>query len=48
MDETLPKAWVVDSEHAGPGDKALTYLDKYRYRGVLQEKDILRCKEVDL
>ena len=28
----------------GRGDKALTYLGKYLYRGVLQEKDILRCE----
>lgn len=41
---TLPKDWVVDSKHVGRGDKALTYLGKYLYRGVLQEKDILTCE----
>ena len=40
----LPKDWVVDCKHVGRGDKALTYLGKYLYRGVLQEKDILRCE----
>jgi hypothetical protein len=41
---TIPKDWVVDCKHVGRGDKALTYLGKYLYRGVLQEKDILSCK----
>jgi len=39
---TVPKDWVVDCKHVGRGDQALTYLGKYLYRGVLQEKDILR------
>lgn len=41
---TIPKDWVVDCQHVGRGDKALTYLGNYLYRGVLQEKDILRCE----
>ena len=41
---TIPGEWVVDCKHVGGGDKALTYLGKYLYRGVLQEKDILRCE----
>jgi hypothetical protein len=41
---TLPEQWVVDCQHVGRGDQALTYLGKYLYRGVLQEKDILRCE----
>jgi len=41
---TVPTDWVVDCTHVGRGDKALTYLAKYLYRGVLQEKDILRCE----
>ncbi len=41
---TVPKDWVVDCKHVGRGDKALTYLGKYLYRGVLQEKDILCCE----
>ena len=40
---TIPKDWVVDCQHVGRGDQALTYLGKYLYRGVLQEKDILSC-----
>ena len=41
---SVPKDWVVDCKHVGRGDQALTYLGKYLYRGVLQEKDILRCE----
>lgn len=41
----LPEEWVVDCKHVGRGNKALTYLGKYLYRGVLQEKDILNCKD---
>jgi hypothetical protein len=38
-----PRAWVVDCQHVGSGQKALVYLGRYLYRGVLQEKDILAC-----
>ena len=41
---SVPKDWVVDCKHVGRGDQALTYLGKYLYRGVLQEKNILRCE----
>ena len=44
VSETIPGEWVVDCKHVGGGDSALTYLGKYLYRGVLQEKDILRCE----
>ena len=40
--ETIPADWVVHGKHVGKGDKALTYLGKYLYRGVLPEKNILR------
>lgn len=39
-----PEKWVVDCRHVGKGDKALVYLGRYLYRGVIQEKDILSCK----
>ncbi len=45
VNPTLPEDWVVDCRHVGRGDKALTYLGKYLYRGVLQEKDILHCED---
>jgi hypothetical protein len=41
---TIPEDWVVDCKHVGRGDKAPTYLGKYLYRGVLQERDILSCE----
>ena len=39
-----PKEWVVDCKHVGNGNKALIYLGKYLYKGVIQEKDILKCE----
>jgi len=40
-----PKEWVVDCTDVGKGDKALIYLGKYLYRGVVQEKDIINCDD---
>jgi len=42
---TLPKEWVVDCRRVGNGDKALTYLGRYLYRGVIREEDILACED---
>ena len=39
-----PKKWVVDCKNVGNGDKALIYLGRYLYKGVIQEKDILKCE----
>lgn len=39
-----PRLWVVDVKPVGSGEKALVYLGRYLYRGVLQEKDILACE----
>ena len=39
-----PEEWVVDCKSVGSGDKALIYLGRYLYRGVIQEKDILACE----
>jgi len=41
----LPELWVVDCKCVGDGQKALLYLGRYLYRGVIQERDILRCDE---
>lgn len=38
-----PKEWVVDCKSVGSGEKALVYLGRYLYRGVIQEKDIVAC-----
>ena len=40
----LPDAWVVDCKSVGDGQKALVYLGRYLYRGVIQERDILCCE----
>ncbi len=38
-----PKDWVVDCQSVGSGEKALVYLGRYLYRGVIAEKDIVAC-----
>ncbi len=38
-----PEKWVVDCQHVGSGEKALVYLGRYLYRGVIREQDILAC-----
>jgi len=37
-----PEKWVVDCKAVGKGDKAIVYLGRYLYRGVIQEKDIIK------
>lgn len=41
----LPKKWVVDCKSVGNGDKALVYLGRYLYRGVIREADLLSCDQ---
>ena len=36
-----PATWVVDCRQVGSGAKAIVYLGRYLYRGVIAEKDIL-------
>jgi hypothetical protein len=49
-DEGLPlpngyaRKWVADCKCVGSGQKALVYLGRYLYRGVIAEKDILACE----
>jgi len=40
-----PKKWIAHCKNVGNGDKAIIYLGRYLYRGVIQEKDILRCED---
>ncbi|PPD28351.1 MAG: IS91 family transposase [Methylomonas sp.] len=40
-----PETWVVDVKSVGSGDKALIYLGRYLYKGVIQEKDIVACRD---
>ena len=39
-----PATWVVDCKAVGAGTKALVYLGRYLYRGVIREKDIVACR----
>lgn len=42
-----PERWVVDCKSVGGargGHKVMLYLGRYLYRGVIQERDILRCE----
>jgi hypothetical protein len=38
-----PKKGNADCKHVGKGDKALIYLARYLYRGVINEDNILSC-----
>jgi len=40
-----PEKWVVDCKAAGSGQKALVYLGRYLYRGVLPEKNIVANRD---
>lgn len=40
-----PEQWVVDCKPVGTGEKAIIYLGRYLYRGVIREKDILACQD---
>jgi Putative transposase/Transposase zinc-binding domain len=41
----LPEQWIVDCRAVGDGAPALIYLGRYLYRGVVQEKDIIKCDQ---
>jgi len=38
---TTTNQWIVDCKYVGKGEKAIIYLGKYLYRGVLSEKNII-------
>jgi hypothetical protein len=40
-----PAKWIVDCKSVGTGEKALIYLGRYLYRGVISEKDIVACAD---
>ena len=39
-----PQEWVAHCKSVGSGEKALIYLGRYLYRGVIREQDILACE----
>ena len=44
LPERYAEKWVVDCKCLGSGEKALVYLGRYLYRGVIREKDIIACE----
>ena len=40
-----PQKWVIDCKSVGNGEKALIYLGRYLYRGVISENDIVACAD---
>jgi hypothetical protein len=45
LPQRYPKQWVVHCKCVGSGQKALVYLGRYLYRGVIREQDILACQD---
>ena len=45
LPKAIPQKWVVDCRQVGAGDKALVYLGRYLYRGVIREQDILSIQD---
>ena len=39
-----PEKWVVHCKQVGDGSKTFIYLGNYLYKGVIQEKNIIRCE----
>jgi hypothetical protein len=45
LPQSIPHKWVVNCKQVGAGGKALVYLGRYLYRGVIREKDILSIND---
>ena len=45
LPRACPPQWVVHCKAVGGGAKALIYLGRYLYRGVIREQDILACDD---
>jgi hypothetical protein len=45
LPQSIPQKWVVNCKKVGSGGKALVYLGRYLYRGVIREKDILSVRD---
>ncbi|WP_459880309.1 IS91 family transposase [Desulfothermus naphthae] len=44
LPKNCSKKWIVHCKNVGNAEKAIVYLGNYLYRGVIREKDILKCK----
>ena len=40
----LPKKWIAQCQSVGKGEPALKYLSRYLYRGIINEKNILKIQ----
>jgi hypothetical protein len=45
LPDRYPESWVVDVKSVGAGNKALLYLGRYLYKGVIREQDIIACRD---
>lgn len=45
LPNSIPQKWIVNCKKVGSGGKALVYLGRYLYRGVIREKDILSVSD---
>lgn len=45
LPQSVPQKWIVNCKKVGSGGKALVYLGRYLYRGVIREKDILSVQD---
>ncbi len=45
LPKSIPQKWIVNCKKVGSGGKALVYLGRYLYRGVIREKDILSVSD---
>lgn len=45
LPQSIPQQWIVNCKQVGSGGKALVYLGRYLYRGVIREKDILSVSD---
>ena len=48
LPRSYPEKWVADCKSVGSGEKALIYLGRYLYRGVIAEKDIVACEHAQV
>jgi hypothetical protein len=45
VNTSIPRDWIVHCKSVGHGEKALVYLGRYLYRGVLPEQNILSDRD---
>lgn len=43
LPKRYPEKWIADRKAVGDGSKAIIYLGRYLYKGVIRERDIISC-----